>query len=442
MILSNLRLALQLNNAKINKEINDIITYLNRFASNQKVTNYELSKSISEFHDEFNQTTINLSNTVTRNYTNLDDKISNLRDNYFNHLNDTVSHVTQADKDRWDASTSYTDTALREHVNNTEIHVTQELQDKWNNHTNDSVIHVTQEDKDLWNTHTNNLTIHVTQSDKDLWNATLQNAKDYAKSLFDRLTSFEIVKCTSLPLTNIKEMTIYFLQIDPEQNDLYEEYMYIDDKWEKIGNTRIDLSDYVTKELLQNTIDNITNTINTLRDNTNDSISNLNNVLNNNINTLNNNINNEIDIINNKINTKETLLKNIIYVLETKHNQDINNINNKILQLEQAFNNLDTELTQVHTHENKEVLDNLTQEIIDNSHTHENKDVLDKFSIDPKDNLLYDNKKVIDEFTEQDVQALIEYLWNIQTYNFLTKDDKYILTKDNKIFTAKEGGSL
>lgn len=438
MILPNLRLALQLNNAKINKEINDIIAYLNRFVSNQKIIDYEINKSIADFYYEYNQTKNNLSNTITSNYNTLNTLIGNLNVDYFNHKTNTVIHVTQEDKDRWDASTSYTDTALREHVNNTEIHVTQVLQDKWNNHVDDSSIHVTQDNKDSWNTHINNLIIHVTQADKDLWNATLQNAKDYAKSLFDRLTSFEIIKCTSLPTTDIKEMTIYFLQIDPEQSDLYEEYMYIDNKWEKIGNTRIDLSDYVTKELLQTTVDTINNTINTLSNNTNDSIINLNNR----IDTLNDNFNNKIDIINNKIDTKEALLRNSIYVLETKHNREINDINNRISQLEQDFNNLNIELTQIHTHDNKDVLDNLTQDVIDNSHTHDNKNVLDKFSTDPKDNLLYDNQIVIDEFTEQDVQALINYLWNIQTYNFLTSDNKYILTKDNKIFTAKEGDSL
>lgn len=34
-------------------------------------------------------------------------------------------------------------------------------------------------------------------------------------------------------------------------NDNYDEWMYIDNTWELIGNTRIDLSDYVTNVLLE-----------------------------------------------------------------------------------------------------------------------------------------------------------------------------------------------
>ena len=70
-------------------------------------------------------------------------------------------------------------------------------------------------------------------------------------------------------------MTIYFLQIDPKDNDLYEEYMYIDGQWEKIGNTRIDLSDYVTKEMLQTEVDKLNNSLSTLQTNLEQTITDL-----------------------------------------------------------------------------------------------------------------------------------------------------------------------
>lgn len=293
--------------------------------------------------------------------------------------------------------------------------------------------------------HKNNLVIHVTQNDKDLWNATLQNAKDYAKSLFDRLTSFEIIKCTELPTEDIKEMTIYFLQINPEQDDLYEEYMYIDGEWEKIGNTRIDLSDYVTKTMLQSAVDSLNQTITNKEQLLNQSIEQLLNKHNDDILDIIQRIKNlkdNLDLldiqVNRKIDQKEYLLLNKINNLETKHDREISNLitkhDNDIEQIQQS-------LSQVHTHDNKSVLDNLTQDVIDNSHLHTNKTILDKLNTDPKDNLYYDDKKITYDFTEQEVQALIDYLWGIENHNFLTKDNKYILTKDNKVFTAKVGDS-
>lgn len=96
--------------------------------------------------------------------------------------------------------------------------------------------------------HIENTTIHVTQDDKDLWNATLQNAKDYAKKLFDSVTSFTIEIVDTLPTEDIKSMTIYFIRNKHNnESDYYEEYMYINDKWEIIGSTFVNLAPYLLK---------------------------------------------------------------------------------------------------------------------------------------------------------------------------------------------------
>lgn len=129
-------------------------------------------------------------------------------------------------------------------------------------------------DTDLSN-HTSDTVIHVTQDDKDLWNATLQNAKDYAKKLFDSVTSFTIEIVDALPTEDIKSMTIYFMRNGRDnESDYYEEYMYVNDKWEIIGSTFVNLAPYVLKEDFEkyqqeitdkfakyNTSDEITNTL-------------------------------------------------------------------------------------------------------------------------------------------------------------------------------------
>lgn len=63
--------------------------------------------------------------------------------------------------------------------------------------------------------------------------------------------SFEIV--TTLPTTDIKSSTIYLKGEETSGNNDYEEWIYVNDNWEKIGNTNIDLSAYATKDYVANT---------------------------------------------------------------------------------------------------------------------------------------------------------------------------------------------
>lgn len=106
------------------------------------------------------------------------------------------------------------------------------------------------DNNDFVTKHIQDTIIHVTQADKDLWNSILKNAKDYAKSLFDSVTSFNVIKVEALPTEDIKTLTIYLLPTDPKDKDAYDEYMYIDGQWEHIGSTRVDLSLYALKSEL------------------------------------------------------------------------------------------------------------------------------------------------------------------------------------------------
>ncbi len=79
----------------------------------------------------------------------------------------------------------------------------------------------------------------------------------YTDKAIGELTQFNITIVESLPIENIKTHTIYFVPASPLDKDRYYEYMFIDGKWELIGNTRIDLSNYYTKqEIEQYILDN------------------------------------------------------------------------------------------------------------------------------------------------------------------------------------------
>ena len=112
---------------------------------------------------------------------------------------------------------------------------------------------------DLTN-HTSNTTIHVTASDKTNWNGKANKATTLAGyGITDAMTaeqitnaindaigsvtgiSFEVVE--SLPSTG-ESGKIYLVAHAHGEKDQYDEYIYYNNSWEKIGSTDIDLSNY------------------------------------------------------------------------------------------------------------------------------------------------------------------------------------------------------
>lgn len=83
------------------------------------------------------------------------------------------------------------------------------------------------------------------------------------KGLIDSLTSrvdsitgsFEIVIVDSLPDSGEKGK-IYFVKKSSFLNDTYDEYMWINEAWEKLGTTSIDLSNYYTKTEADSLLEN------------------------------------------------------------------------------------------------------------------------------------------------------------------------------------------
>lgn len=66
-------------------------------------------------------------------------------------------------------------------------------------------------------------------------------------------TSFKVVDY--LPASDISLTTIYLLATSSsKENNVYDEYMYINGKWEQIGSTSVDLTDYATKKFVSDSI--------------------------------------------------------------------------------------------------------------------------------------------------------------------------------------------
>jgi len=100
----------------------------------------------------------------------------------------------------------------------------------------------------------------MTNSVDDLVNY-YKKTETYTKTEVDNLIDiigggkFEVVE--SLPTEDINLKAIYLVaKATSETSNVYDEYVYINGAWEKIGDTQIDLSDYVTAEILQNALEN------------------------------------------------------------------------------------------------------------------------------------------------------------------------------------------
>lgn len=410
MTIENLSSAIKLNNNYLIAETNKLIDWINgelnevllnhvqnidniydllvQLKTIEKADTNKLTNILNKVNSDTNQRITDLNDASEKHFKditihvtqddkdNWNQKIGTNATDLKKHIEDTVAHTTQAEKDAWTNSIANNKKSLENHISDTVSHVTQDEKDTWtngidtnkknlNDHIKDTVAHVTQTEKDTWTNgikdnkdnlanHVNNTVIHVTKEDKDLWNATLKNAKDYAKSLFDKVINFDIVVVSELPSTDINTHAIYFLNDRNDPHNLYTEYMYIKEKWEIIGNTKIDLSDYVTKEMLKD--------------------------------------------------LKEAIL---------------------------------------------EAIDNIKNDLNTNYkpyvHSHSNKDILDKLSVDNLNQLLYDGNKVGSSdnsgsgqaVTEDEIKAMIESIMNNGTSpNFYTSDGLIIETSDNKIFMA------
>lgn len=76
---------------------------------------------------------------------------------------------------------------------------------------------------------------------------TIAGAINELKNLIDLLPQFAIEVVNSLPVSDISTTTIYLVPAsDPEQGNYYEEYIYVNNAWELVGTTAVDLTGYYT----------------------------------------------------------------------------------------------------------------------------------------------------------------------------------------------------
>ncbi len=77
---------------------------------------------------------------------------------------------------------------------------------------------------------------------------TEEELQEIKQDILDKVNQFSVLVVQELPAENIDEHTIYFVpKTTVEQNDVYDEFIYINNSWEHIGTTEVDLSSYYNK---------------------------------------------------------------------------------------------------------------------------------------------------------------------------------------------------
>ena len=110
-----------------------------------------------------------------------------------------------------------------------------------------------------------NDSLFITNTVSNLSNYYVKNdtyTKDEVNTLIGNIPALSVLVVDTLPTENISTSTIYLMPKEvSEENDVYNEFMYINNQWEHIGSTQVDLSDYYTitqvDNLLLNKVDKV-----------------------------------------------------------------------------------------------------------------------------------------------------------------------------------------
>ena len=90
----------------------------------------------------------------------------------------------------------------------------------------------------------------------------LAQAKQYTNQQIALQTHLSFSIVNDLPSSNISTSTIYLKPMGGSSPNTYEEYIYINSKWEIIGTTKTDLSDYYTKIQVDNLLNSKVDKVN------------------------------------------------------------------------------------------------------------------------------------------------------------------------------------
>lgn len=105
--------------------------------------------------------------------------------------------------------------------------------------------------------------VFITNTVNDLINYYTKSqtyTKEEVNNLVSVIPKFDIDVVSELPTENISSTTIYLLSSNSSANDMYKEYIYVNNNWELLGIQKIDLTDYYNKTEINTLLSSKVNT--------------------------------------------------------------------------------------------------------------------------------------------------------------------------------------
>lgn len=90
--------------------------------------------------------------------------------------------------------------------------------------------------------------------------------KEEVNAMISVIPKFDIKVVESLPVVDISPTTIYLLPTATSFEDLYNEYIYVDDRWELLGKQKVDLQEYALKTDIPTRLSDLIDDLNVVSD--------------------------------------------------------------------------------------------------------------------------------------------------------------------------------
>ncbi len=195
------------------------------------LTDYYTKDETNELIDKVSAGDIDLTNYYTKNETE-------------NLIDDAIDNIVIPETD---LSNYYTKSEVDEKIDNIDVggDVDVDLTDYY---TKEEVNTSIQGVKATIPTKTSELNNDSNFITSNIDNLTNFYNKTEINGLINSVSGLQLEVVTTLPTTDIKTNAIYLVpKENAEQDNIYDEYVYLNDKWEHIGSTAVDLSNYYTK---------------------------------------------------------------------------------------------------------------------------------------------------------------------------------------------------
>jgi hypothetical protein len=101
------------------------------------------------------------------------------------------------------------------------------------------------------------ITESVTENLINYYTKSQTYSQDEINNLVSSIPKFNIKVVSNLPSESISSTTVYLVKSDNSTENLYTEYIYVDETWEMLGSQKVDLSDYYTRTEIDNLLKNV-----------------------------------------------------------------------------------------------------------------------------------------------------------------------------------------